>query len=329
MSLDSPHRLRATWILLGCCVLWGASFPLSKGLEIGQRTVLPDANSWFLTAASLCARFGLAAVALALLNAGTLRRLSRLEFFQGLGIGGFGGAGILLQMDGIAYTSASTSAFLTSCYVVIVPLILAIGRRKWPEPRVLVACGFVCAGMAVLSGIDWRTFHIGRGEFETILGSFFFAGQIIWVERPRFAGNNTLHATMVMFATTALLCLPVALVTQRGGGDWPIAFRAPGALLCLSLLIVFCTLVTFTLMNRWQRHVGATGAGLLYATEPIFTAVIALFLPAFLGATCGFNYPNERATWTLVVGGSLITLANVVLMAWSGPKGDVLVGHEL
>ncbi len=315
----SPHRLKATWILLGCCLLWGASFPLSKAAEIGQRAVLPEASSWFLAACILSLRFGLAAILLGLTQLGSFGRLTRLEFQQGLGIGLFGGAGILLQIDGIAYTAASTSAFLTACYVVTVPLFLALSSRSWPAPRVVIACALVCAGMAILSGIDWQRFRIGRGEAETILSSFFFGGQILWLERPRFAQNNSMHASVVMFSTTALLCLPVAFATQRAPSDWIAAVRAPGAALCIVVLTLLCTIVTFTMMNRWQRHVGATAAGLLYAVEPIFTSIIALFLPGWLSAYGGFSYPNEVATWSLVAGGGLITLANLVLQLQARP----------
>ncbi|MBS0660314.1 MAG: DMT family transporter [Verrucomicrobia bacterium] len=322
MLSDSPHRVRATWILLGCCVLWGLSFPFSKAIEITQRTVLPQASSWFLATQALAARFGLAALLLALANAHTLRRITRLEVQQGLGIGFFGGIGIVLQIDGLAYTSASTSAFLTASYVVIVPLLLALKTRRVPSWPVLLACAIAMSGMAVLSGIDWAKFQIGRGEAETILGSCVFALQILWLERPRFAGNNTLHSTVVMFTTTTFVCLPVALATQQNWSDWGVALRAPAVPSLILALTLLCTLVTFTMMNRWQRHVGATAAGLIYATEPIFTSLCAFFLPGWLSTYGGFQYPNEELTRALLLGGVLITLANLVLLLPAARAGS-------
>lgn len=314
MLADSPHRAKATWILLGCCVLWGLSFPLSKAIEITQRGVLPQASSWFLATQALAARFGFAALVLALLNARTLPRLTRLEVQQGMGIGFFGGIGIILQIDGLAYTAASTSAFLTASYVVIVPLLLALRARKIPGWPVIVACAFATAGMAILSGIDWQTFKMGRGEAETILGSCFFAIQILWLERPRYEANNTLHSTIVMFGMITLVCLPVAIGTQQQWSDWGAALRAPAVPTFILALTFLCTLITFTMMNRWQRHVGATAAGLIYTTEPIFTSLCAFFLPAWLGALGGFSYPNEELHRALLLGGVLITLANLVLL---------------
>jgi hypothetical protein len=61
-----------------------------------------------------------------------------------------------------------------------------------------------------------------------------------------------------------------------------------------------------------------TEAGLIYTTEPAFTAIYVLFLPAMLGEFIGGSYPNEHLSTQLLVGGSLILVANV-LMQWKRP----------
>jgi len=57
----------------------------------------------------------------------------------------------------------------------------------------------------------------------------------------------------------------------------------------------------------------ATEAGLIYCAEPVFASVFALFLPAWLAALSGGFYPNETATARLLIGGGLITAANICL----------------
>ena len=59
----------------------------------------------------------------------------------------------------------------------------------------------------------------------------------------------------------------------------------------------------------------------LLRVEPIFSSVMALFMPAWFSAWAEINYANETATWTLLAGGALITLANVVLQL-APPAGD-------
>jgi hypothetical protein len=78
-------------------------------------------------------------------------------------------------------------------------------------------------------------------------------------------------------------------------------------------LTVFCTLGSFSIMNAWQPKITATEAGLIYCVEPIFGSVMALFLPALFSVWAGINYANEQATVHLLVGGGLITAANILL----------------
>ena len=79
------------------------------------------------------------------------------------------------------------------------------------------------------------------------------------------------------------------------------------------VLIFPCTLVSYVMMNRWQPFVPATEAGLIYCAEPIWASVFALFVPGLLSRPGGLDYKNETATWLLVLGGGLITGANVLI----------------
>jgi hypothetical protein len=40
---------------------------------------------------------------------------------------------------------------------------------------------------------------------------------------------------------------------------------------------------------------------------------MALFLPALFSGWTGLDYPNELLTWHLLLGGGLITLANILI----------------
>src|SRR5690606_28939380 len=122
----------------------------------------------------------------ALMHFKSLRQLTRNEIWQGLGLGFFAAGGILFQMDGLSHTSASTSAFLTQGFCVVVPIIVALRDRRLPGGRVFVALLILLAGVAVLSNFNFKTLRLGRGETETLIGAVFFAGQIVWLERPVF-----------------------------------------------------------------------------------------------------------------------------------------------
>jgi drug/metabolite transporter (DMT)-like permease len=326
--------MKAARMLLLATVLWGLSFPVMKALGLDMQQLLPGASTWFLTASAVIARFGLATVIMALCCRRTLRQITRLEVWQGAGLAFFGGAGLLFQMDGLAYTSASTSAFLTQCYCLILPFAASIRDRK-PPSLLMIGCSLmVVAGVAILADVDWRTLRLGRGEIETLIGSFLFTGQILWLERPQFARNRVGHFSLVMFAGTVLVCLPVGLWHMERAADWITPYLSPEVIVYVAILVLFCTMGAYLLMNYWQPFIPAEEAGLVYAAEPVAASLFALFLPAWLSAFSGISYPNEQVTRRLVVGGGLISAANLLLQTRrrttarpaSPPQPELLAG---
>jgi len=118
---------------------------------------------------------------------------------------------------------------------------------------------------------------------------------------------------VVMFVVIALMFLPMPFMD----GDLAkvMAVYNSSAAITLSLvLMVLCTLIAYTMMNVWQPHVSATQAGLIYCAEPVFTMLFALFLPGWFSALATINYPNEGFTTRQLLGGGLITAANILIL---------------
>lgn len=312
VSLDSNKWRAIQWLVLAT-VLWGTSFPTLKSILTAQHMLLPDASTWFCSSVTLCARFGSAALILALWLNKRLLQCTWLECWQGLGLGLFGGTGLLFQMDGLAYTSASSSAFITQFYCVTIPLYVALRHWRWPSTRIIASCIVVMAGVGVLAQLDWKQMKMGRGEVETLLGSILFTGQILWLERSIFKKNRFESVTCIMFAIMALSCLPTGIMTTQHATDWITALSAPHVLFFIAWLVLLCTLAAYLLMNRWQPDVSATEAGLIYCSEPLFASCFALVLPGWFSTLGGLNYANESLTLRLLIGGSLITAANILI----------------
>jgi drug/metabolite transporter (DMT)-like permease len=248
-------------------------------------------------------------------------QFSRQEVLQGLGLGLFGGAGMLFQFDGLAHTEASTSAFVTQGTVIFVPLVQAILRRQWPARRELVCCTVALAGVAVISGWDWNRMSIGRGELETLVAAMFFTGQILWIERPGFNYNDSLRVSLVMFIVVAMLSLSPACLGHASLATMVSSVATPVTWVFLAILIGPCTLLSYLWMNRWQRHVSATTAGLIYCLEPVFAMAFAFFLPGWFSSWSGIAYANETLSVEVLVGGGLILLGNL-FMQWPPPRGE-------
>ncbi len=297
---------------------WGLSFPIIKAIGSMNRDLLPGAGPWFVAAMALAPRFALAALLVLLFRRRGEGRLTRLEFRQGLGIGAFAAAGTFLQTDGLQHTEASTSAFLTQFSAILIPTWLALRSRRNPGWIIWTGCVMVLAGVAILGHFDWQTLRFGRGEWETALSSLFFMGQILCVGRPEFAGNRPGPVTRAMFATQALLFAGFAVATTPSAHALAAPWASPVWDVLTLALTVVCTIGAFSIMNTWQPRISATEAGLIYCIEPLFASIFALFLPGLFSMWAAIDYPNEHGTVALLLGGGLITLANVLVQVRQG-----------
>jgi drug/metabolite transporter (DMT)-like permease len=263
------------------------------------------------------ARFGLGTVILLPLVVG--RKLpTRNEVHQGVTIAIWGGAGMWLQSDALAYTDASTSAFLTQAYCIFLPLWTCLRTRMAPGARIIISTLMVITGGAILSGLRPDNLRLGRGELETIAAAFFYTFQILALENPRYRGNRGTTVTFVMFLGITLLFLPITALVAP---DMASCFKAGASFQSFALiasLALMCSVGAYLIMNIWQPRVSATEAGLIYTIEPLFTAVFVMFLPAILSGFIGAHYNNESISLTMVMGGTLILGANLI-MQWKRP----------
>lgn len=308
--------MAAVYLLLACA-LWGLSFPVIKTLQLEQQSRLGDASLTFLAAWNQAARFLLAGILL-LPFVARLPRPRAAELRQGLQLALWGGLGMALQAWGLAHTHASTSAFLTQAYCVILPLIACVRTGERPDLRIAGATLLVIAGGGILAGLRPGSLRLGPGESATLLAAMAFTLQILSLENPRYARNRGRSVTLVMCFGIAAIFLPLAGLSAPEPSALLEAGASVPAFALLATLAVFCSVAAFVLMNTWQRHVSATEAGLIYTTEPVFAAVYALVLPDPLAGFSGVSYENETLSDRLFLGGGLILLANI-WMQWKRP----------
>lgn len=303
----------AIFMLVLATAAWGLSFPGGKALLMALELRLPERSSWFFAALLIGARFGLGALLLWIVHPTFLARVTRSEWRQGLLLGVTAGLGTMLQTDALVYTHASTVAFLTSFTCVLIPLCVMLRTRRPPALLVILCLALVLPGVAVLSRFDWQTLRFGRGELETLIASGFFTAQIFAVSHSAFRGNDSQRVTLVMFAVIALVLAPIALWESRRAVDLLVLTASAPIFVVFLSTTLLCSIAAFLLMNRWQPQVDATTAGIIYALEPLFATVFALFLPSLLAGYLRVDYANETVTRHLLIGGGLITLANVLI----------------
>jgi drug/metabolite transporter (DMT)-like permease len=320
-SARSAEHTRALLMLVVANFFWGLSFPIIKAIALLQAQLLPAASTWFSSSYTVAPRFLIAVAIMLAWRPRECWRMTPNEWRQGITLGAFAMAGMLFQNDALQFTAASTSAFLTQFSAILIPVWLAVRYRHNPGWLVWSCCALVLAGVAILGRFDFQEFGFGRGEWETLLSSFFFMGQILTLGRKDFAGNRPEKITFVMFAFQAVGFWILAAATTPSAEALVVPWTSGPWLGLTLILTLLCTMGSFYLMNAWQPKISETEAGLIYCIEPIFGSLMALFLPALFSMWAGINYPNETATWTLLVGGGLITIANVLLQLKPPPVG--------
>ena len=142
---------------------WGLSFPLIKAITALNHALLPGAGTWFIAAAAMAPRFLIAAAVLAIFRRRGGAGVTSLEMRQGLVLGAFSTMGTLLQTDGMQFTDASTSSFLTQFSAILIPTWVALRSRRNPGALVWLCCALVLAGVGVLGHIHWGSAPAGAG----------------------------------------------------------------------------------------------------------------------------------------------------------------------
>ena len=313
----------AVCVLVFCCVLWGWSFPTmqyaSRAFDahaIGRATasVLESVSSRALLNGL---RFLTAGVLYALLTFSSQRKFSRTEIAGGMIIGVLFGAGMLLQVLGLAWARPSVSGFLTSMAVVFAPMAQAWILRRPVGGPIWGAVALAVAGVALLTWPDPTAGHGGLtakpplpllGETLTLLAAVVFTVQILAVDHYGQAADPK-RLTSVMLLTCAILSLAVAAGLSGGRVLLPgvITGLATDRVVWWSLgsLVLFSSLLAIPLMNTYQPRLSPATASVVYCSEPLFALLFSVLLA------------TEQLTMLTVSGGAGVVGAVLVVAAQS------------
>jgi drug/metabolite transporter (DMT)-like permease len=211
-------------------------------------------------------RFAMAAVAVGLLCARSLRGLTRLELKAGVVIGVAIALGYSLQTWGLQSIPSSKSAFITAMYVPLVPLLqwLCLGRM----PGLMSCVGIVLAfiGLIFLAGPNGDLLALGQGELITLASAVAIAAEIILISA--WAGKvDVRRVTVVQLATASIVAF--AMMAPAGESVPPVS---PGLLIVALGLGIFSAIIQVT-MNWAQRSVSPTRATVIYTGEPVWAGI--------------------------------------------------------
>lgn len=268
MKPAQQRRLRMTrqeWALILITVFWGGTF------LIVHRAMAVSGPLFFVGL-----RFGCAAIVTALFAAPILRGMTWLELKAGIFVGLTIYLGYALQTWGLQTILSSKSAFITSLYVPIVPLLQWLVLRRMPGPMAWAGVALAFIGMILMSDPgDAIGGGLGIGEWLTVISTVAIAAEIIMI--GGYADHvDPRRVTVVQVAVASLL----AFATMPFFGErlpafsWLLFFSAVG-------LGIASAVIQLT-MNWAQKQVSPTRASVIYAGEPVWAGIIGRLAGEYL-----------------------------------------------
>lgn len=288
----SPER-RATAILLATTLFWGSSF---LAMLWAIRGLTPSVGASAAPYAFLFWRFAFALVLQAAVFPKAVRALTARAVGAGVLLALPFIAGTFLQTVALPLTTSTISAFLTSLFVVLTPL---LGRVLFGERLVSAT---LAGGAVSLAGVWILTDPsggLGLGEILTLLCAVAFAFQL-QLTNVVTKKHSPEGVTLVMFAAAVVVALaglavhgtsPAALLRGLSGPKvaWTTVYAA-----------AVCSVAAFWALNRYQRDISPTRAAVIYTLEPVVAAVLAVLLD------------GEPMTSRKLLGGAVIVGGNLV-----------------
>lgn len=206
------------------------------------------------------------------------------------------GALLVLQTIGLQTISATQSGFITTLYVILVPIFQHLFFRKKQPLSVFVYALLALVGVYFLTGANSSDFFsaFSKGHWLTLLCSLIAAFHIIYVGHVTSLSSHPLKFnTIQSVVCTGML----ALLLPFESTPWHLTSKI---LPWVGLLFtVFgSTLIAFTVQVRAQRVLNPTTASMLFLLESPFAAAFGILLL------------QERLTWIQTSGAVIILVAS-------------------
>jgi len=223
-----------------------------------------------------------------------------------------------LQVDGLRFTTASKSGFITGLVVIFTPLVSLLLGEKFKLSHGMGAL-LACVGLFFLVRDPQAPFGgWNRGDSETLVCAVLCGFHVTLTARFSRRSSPWVIAFVQICAVALISCvLTVLLPNNTSGGQSMAGFemlgsalRRPDVWLGIFYLAAFATALGFYMQTTLQSRLTATEAAIIFTTEPVFSALLA---------TSGI-IPGVHESLTVIqaTGGALIIAA--MLLAELGPR---------
>lgn len=249
-------------------------------------------------------RFFLTGIILLIFYIKNFKKLNYYDFIFGILAGAFLFSAFAFQTYGLKYTSVSKQSFLTSLYIIIIPLLDFIFFKNKIKKNVIALFFLILVGLFFISFKDFKNFEISLnfGDILTLLCALGFALNILLFSKMKKFNINVINITVVQMLTIGVLAFIFQIIFERKVINFSMNFS-------LFYLILICTMLNFTIQNISQKYVPAHIIGLILSLEAIFGTVFAII------------FLNETLSQNFIIGTILIAISVILIQYFENKKG--------
>jgi drug/metabolite transporter (DMT)-like permease len=257
-------RLKADLTLLLVSIIWGSAFVAQRiAGQMGSVYLFNGAR--YLLAALVVLPFAIRATR----NANSTYKLPGAQF-QWMFVAGFVlFVGSAVQQLGLLYTSAGNAGFITSLYVVLVPVVLFVIWREKVHWISIVAV--ILAGVGAFFLSTAGRLEVRAGDLIELFGASFWTLHVILLGKYA-AKFESMSFSVGQLVVCGLLNLGLGLFIEK---SMPIRWPIWGAILYTAF---FSLGLCYTLQVWAQRHTPPADAALILSLESVFAVLFGWLL---------------------------------------------------
>lgn len=182
----------------------------------------------------------------------------------GMVCGGFLFAANCFQQTGIQYTTVGKAGFITSFYIIIVPL-LGIFFKRYCGILTWISVVIALAGLYFLCMNE--ALQIQMGDFLILISAFLFSGQIMAIDHFNTYLDGVKMSCIQFFTGAVLGCIGMFLFEEP---QISLIMQAAVPILYTGIM---STGVAYTLQIVGQKGMNPTMAALILSLESVFSAI--------------------------------------------------------
>jgi len=286
-------NIKGPILLLGATVIWGLAFVAQS---VGMDYLGPFSfNSIRFLLGSL--------ILIPFIDFKTLKKSKKLHIkkliISSLLAGSVLAAASNLQQIGIQFTSVGKAGFITSFYILFVPFLGLLLKRK-PKKNVYIALALAIMGFYLLC-INEK-FKVSSGDIYILIGALFFAMHIMLIDY--FSSSTDLIAfSCLQFLFCGLIGAIFMFIFEK-----PDFVSISKAWLPLAYAGFFSCGIAYTLQLYGQRDVEPNTASLILSLESVFSTIF------------GFLILQQKLSTRELLGCLLVFVSVIIVQAKSAEK---------